>query len=1166
MNTKYLKIVLLLSILALNVQCQLTDATATLYVHPIEGGVTPRSTSYNFATNTYLVNHQTPNGHELLAFQIEKGVYTRRSSNTYANMERLVSDRTKPRAALLSTEGVLSIIESDNNFVSYKTVWSIDRSAEGIRSALIAWHADTDWVFAGQTNGQLCAFKIAPGQKEFNCKKVLDGAYRVIASQAKTGQVFVSSVSNQPEFFLVDFFSGSSFKAIKYFAVRSQSFLTPDPVQSDIVYNAHESKEIVKYRLFNDVAEVVSTLDLNYPEAIVRVEFVPGSTRILFSTTPNYYSFLDTDGLEILGRGKHVANSPSDYHTMSIGLSDGKPSTFLRAIEPSGRWWSWVVEVYTYQPAGTLPTCPDNQYVYAHKCTDDIPQPQTYGFNAAENTVDFCAVAYCVSCVKDFRLCDTCLTGLKLSSDRKTCIGAVSGLGQEGFGFNPVTGEVEPCADSNCSSCADDSRSCSQCKPTSAFKYLNPVTGKCVEANSIPSGFGIDPSNPSGQVKACKDTNCVDCRQDFSRCAECSQKSAYKLLDKVSGTCISTAELPDGKGYNPQTGTVEACRDTSCAVCSADSRICTKCRKDTAANILDPRTGTCHSTQTLPPGTGLDKTTGQIRDCKDPGCSNCSEDYSFCTKCKTGQFLDIVTGSCFTAGNVPAGLGVNPDTGNIQPCKDPNCASCAEDYRVCKSCNVNSTFKYLNTATGACQSPSTVPAGSGVDPATGTVKRCQDVNCARCEDNFAVCKACRQDGPKSILSEKTGTCISSSEIPSGQGLNPATGQLEKCAIDGCDDCRANYSVCAKCAAGKSLVEGRCAGDIPAGFGKGPNGEIKPCADSNCGDCKQNFKTCASCKSGYQVDSSSGVCKSGTGGGSGTGVGWNPDTEKYEECNDKNCIDCVPLVKVCRGCTQDPKMYLYQGKCILKDNAPDGFGVDEGGKEIVDCKVKKCAEDPNNIEDVVSEVEEAVPVLVGVPKVTSIVGSYKYEFTMRQKGEVLTAKPPGAKIEEQLANHLKAREYTLAATQRAQLEQAVAAGGLTLKPKTFKTLTNYVRIDKNNVKSVLYYFVSTAMLGTVDRAVADALYNDLKNCATPFIVREINVPTYVSVGGKYVLARYQLLISKCGKNGAPTDLFIHTGTGRASFAGQPPQDSTLLANFEKLGRNLIADQALRYFNL
>ena len=485
---------------------------------------------------------------------------------------------------------------------------------------------------------------------------------------------------------------------------------------------------------------------------------------------------------------------------------------------------------------------------------------------------------------------------------------------------------------------------------------------------------------------------------------------------------------------------------------------------------------------------------------------------------------------------------------------------------MCKKCGTDTPFKYLNAVTGTCQSPASVPGGQGVDPATGTIKRCKDVNCAKCEDNFAVCKACRQDGPKNILSEKTGTCIANNEIPSGKGINPATGQLENCAVEGCDDCSANSTACAKCVAGKSLIEGKCSGEIPGGFGKGPNGEVKPCADSNCGDCKQNFKACASCKSGYKVDTASGVCKSTSGAGSGTGVGWNPDSEKYEECKDKNCIDCVPLVKVCRGCTQDPKMFVFQNTCILKDNAPEGFGVDENGKDIVDCKVKTCAKDPNNIEDAVPEVEEAVPVLVGVPKVTSIVGSYKYEFSLRQKGEILAAKPAGKTVEEQLANHLKAREYTLTATQRGQLAQAVIAGGLTVKPKTYKTNTSYVRIKKNDLKAVLYYFISTALLGTVDRGLAEAIYNDIKNCMTPFIVREVNVPTYVSVGGKYALARYQLIISKCGKSGAPTDLFIHTGTGRATFADQAPQDSTLLQNFEKLVRNSIADEALRYLSL
>jgi hypothetical protein len=812
MNTKYLKIVLLFSILALNVQCQMAEATVTLTPNPIQGTVSPRVSTYNLAANTYVVNHATPTGIELEAFQIEKGVYKKKYSNTYASLDRLISDPRKPRLAALSDQGVLSVIETDNGFTSIKTVWSIDRAANGIKSAVLSWHVNTDWVLAGQTNGELCAFKIAPGQKEFACKKVLEGAYKIVASQASTGQIFVSANGNQLEFFLVDFFSGSSFKAIKYFALKPHAFLTPDPVSPDIVYNAHDVKEVVKYRLFNDVAEVVSSLDLNYGEAIVRVEFIPGNTKILFITTANYFVFIDTNGLEVLGRAKHTANSPTEYHTMSMGLSDGNPSAFLRAVEPSGRWWSWVVEVYTYQPAGTLPTCNQGQYVYAHKCTDQLPRPQTYGFNAGENTVDYCAVGYCINCVKDFRLCDDCLPGLKLSSDRKTCIGVISGLGQEGFGINPATGQVEPCADTNCASCADDTRSCSQCKSTSAFKFLNPLTGKCVEASTIPSGFGTDPSDPSGnKVKACKDTNCVDCKQDFSKCSECSQKTAYKFLDKASGTCISPAELPEGKGFNPQTGSIEACRDTNCATCSNDSRICTKCRKDTAANILDSRTGTCHSTQSLPEGSGVDKATGQIVDCKDPGCSNCSEDYSFCTKCKSGTFLDIVTGSCYTSTDVPSGLGVNPETGNIQPCKDANCVSCGEDFKVCKKCGTDTPFKYLNAVTGTCQSPASVPGGQGVDPATGTIKRCKDVNCAKCEDNFAVCKACRQDGPKNILSEKTGTCIANNEIPSGKGINPATGQLENCAVEGCDDCSANSTACAKCVAGKSLIEGKCSG-------------------------------------------------------------------------------------------------------------------------------------------------------------------------------------------------------------------------------------------------------------------------------------------------------------------------------------------------------------------
>jgi hypothetical protein len=415
-----------------------------------------------------------------------------------------------------------------------------------------------------------------------------------------------------------------------------------------------------------------------------------------------------------------------------------------------------------------------------------------------------------------------------------------------------------------------------------------------------------------------------------------------------------------------------------------------------------------------------------------------------------------------------------------------------------------------------------------------------------------------------LFDRAANRCFSGTDIPEGKGPNQ-NGELVSCQDPACSNCSKNYAQCEKCAAGKVLDGNSCV-DLGSLVGKGlnPDGNLVPCATAGCNNCSKNYAQCEKCAAGKVLDGNS--CVDQPTGNAGTGVGWNPDTQKYEECSDKNCIDCIPLIKVCRGCTHNPKMFLFKNQCILAEDAPAGFGVDENGKEIVDCKVKKCAQDPNKIEDVVSEVEEAVPVLVGVPKVTSIVGSYKYEFTMRQKGEILVANPAGSKVEDQLVNHLKARQYSLAQTERTQLEQAVAAGGLTLKPKTFKTATSYVKIEKNNVKTILYYFISTAMLGTVDRALAEAIYNDIKNCKTPFIVREVNVPTYVSVGGKYVLARYQLLISKCGKLGAPTDLFIHTGTGRASFADQPPQDSTLLANFEKLGRNIIADQALRYFNL
>ena len=308
---------------------------------------------------------------------------------------------------------------------------------------------------------------------------------------------------------------------------------------------------------------------------------------------------------------------------------------------------------------------------------------------------------------------------------------------------------------------------------------------------------------------------------------------------------------------------------------------------------------------------------------------------------------------------------------------------------------------------------------------------------------------------------------------------------------------------------------RCidAASIPAGKGPNPQGVIVPCQDQACVSCRANFARCDACDAKLT-----------------------------------------------------PKRYLWDGRCITLDQAPAGVGLAKDEDKLVECKIAGCRGDkpaPVDGGELPDTVEPPKPLSNDLRKVTSTILKFSFDFTVYQLAnqqefkQTWTAPISHQSIANQVVNSLfRTADFD-------QRVQALANKNIRVQDESLHTISEYVRVEQTNVKTVLYYYLSTRFRNTLDLKTASAFYDEVKGCK-PWIVREFPVDPYVDAAEKYILGRVQFLIINCvPKKGI--SLFLHTATGRAQFTGQAPAPRDEIS-FIAAGviRELLMREAAAYF--
>jgi hypothetical protein len=365
MNTKYLKIVLLLSILALSIHCQSVAPTVTNYWSNIQGGVNPYSSTYNRATNTYIISHNGPTGTEITMVNVINKALVFKFKGYYPVVHKLEANRDDARVALINEHGEISVIWSQNNWDSFKTLWSNYETVPNGVNVKLRWYDGTDYLFVGKTDGTACAFLIEQKgkRKQPICNKILGGGvFGEIVRKPNSDLTYFLEGLDTRKVWLANFFDLDKFKVT--FDLKSNTrFLVPDRKNTDLFYALHNNDDLYSYQMFDRVCEHQMTRDLMIPESIVDAELFRNS-EVLLVYSLNTLVIVLTEGLEEVGRHKFKAPGFSDPQTWSFGESDGLASIFQRAIEPQGRWWNWQIAVIDHPNTTAI-----KQATETHKAT-----------------------------------------------------------------------------------------------------------------------------------------------------------------------------------------------------------------------------------------------------------------------------------------------------------------------------------------------------------------------------------------------------------------------------------------------------------------------------------------------------------------------------------------------------------------------------------------------------------------------------------------------------------------------------------------------------------------------------------------------------------------------------------------------------------------------------
>jgi hypothetical protein len=188
--------------------------------------------------------------------------------------------------------------------------------------------------------------------------------------------------------------------------------------------------------------------------------------------------------------------------------------------------------------------------------------------------------------------------------------------------------------------------------------------------------------------------------------------------------------------------------------------------------------------------------------------------------------------------------------------------------------------------------------------------------------------------------------------------------------------------------------------------------------------------------------------------------------------------------------------------------------------------------------------------------------FNFDFTVYQRSDAKKLEVPSGSgkttIPEFLSVYLHDKlSLTTVSRVSADLKQHK---DFTVPRNTLHTRSRFIHFPLSNLRPILFHFLTSYFLHTVDLIDANELFREVQKCDNSFVGRDFVVAPVVT-GGRSVLSRVELLVIKCSDT-SKIELFVHTGTARADFQAKLASESS--AQFDSRTTKLVqaADPLLK----
>lgn len=180
---------------------------------------------------------------------------------------------------------------------------------------------------------------------------------------------------------------------------------------------------------------------------------------------------------------------------------------------------------------------------------------------------------------------------------------------------------------------------CTRCY-TNYYKDKEEPYNLCYAPSDFPNRFGI---NTGKQLMApCQQSACFDCTTDYTKCLKCDKSAGYYLLE-ATGMCLLKEDIPERYGAYDVEMKIYSCVNSNCLDCRLNYTSCTKC-DGPAGYFLDK--DTCGGLNGIFDGEGIDWTTSLVKPCSMSNCLDCKANYLKCIICDTKEKYEMVDDIC----------------------------------------------------------------------------------------------------------------------------------------------------------------------------------------------------------------------------------------------------------------------------------------------------------------------------------------------------------------------------------------------------------------------------------------------------------------------------------------------------------------------------------------